>query len=57
MQQSSETGYAIMLFRLPAVLESLAVFDVVVHDRNDFIQNTYNMLGSTGFVILWYILY
>lgn len=38
MQQSSETGYAIVLFRLLAVLESLAVFDVVVHGRNDFIR-------------------
>lgn len=38
MQQLSETGYAIVLFRLLAVLESLAVFDVVVHARNDFIR-------------------
>ena len=37
MQQLSETGYAIVLFRL-LVLESLAVFDVVVHGRNDFIR-------------------
>ncbi len=38
MQQFSETGYAIVFFRLLAVLESLAVFDVVVHGRNDFIR-------------------
>lgn len=38
MQQLSETGYAIVLFRLFAILESLAVFDVVVHGRNDFIR-------------------
>jgi len=38
MQQFSETGYAIVLFSLLAVLESLAVFNVVVHGRNDFIR-------------------
>lgn len=38
MQQLLETGYAIVFFRLLAVLESLAVFDVVVHGRNDFIR-------------------
>ena len=38
MQQLSETGYAIVLFRLLAVLESLVVFDVVIHGRNDFIR-------------------
>ena len=38
MQQLSEMGYAIVLFCLLAVLESLAVFDVVVHGRNDFIR-------------------
>lgn len=38
MQQLSETGYAIVLFRLLAVLESLAIFDVVIHGRNDFIR-------------------
>lgn len=38
MQQLSETGYAIVLFRLLAVFESLVVFDVVVHGRNDFIR-------------------
>lgn len=38
MQQLSETGYAIVFFRLLAVLESLAVFDVVIHGRNDFIR-------------------
>lgn len=38
MQQLSETGNAIVLFRLLAVLESLVVFDVVVHGRNDFIR-------------------
>lgn len=38
MQQLSETGYAIMFFRLLAILESLAVFDVVIHGRNDFIR-------------------
>lgn len=36
MQQLSETGYAIVLFRLLAVLESLAVFNVVVHGLKDF---------------------
>lgn len=38
MQHLSETGYAIVLFRLLAVLESLAIFDVVIHGRNDFIR-------------------
>jgi len=38
MQQFSETGYAIVFFRLLAVFESLVVFDVVVHGRNDFIR-------------------
>ncbi len=38
MQQLSETGYAIVFFCLLAVFESLAVFDVVVHGRNDFIR-------------------
>lgn len=38
MQQLSETGYAIVLFSLFAVLESLAVFDVVIHGRSDFIR-------------------
>ena len=36
MQQLSETGYAIVFFRLFAILESLAVFDVVVHGLKDF---------------------
>ncbi len=38
MQQLSETGYAIVFFRQLAVFESLVVFDVVVHGRNDFIR-------------------
>lgn len=38
MQQLSKTGYAIVFFCLLAVLESLAVFDVVVHGRDDFIR-------------------
>ena len=38
MQQLSETGYAIVFFCLLAVFESFAVFDVVVHGRNDFIR-------------------
>lgn len=38
MQQLSETGYAIVFFRLLAVFESLVVFDVVVHGWNDFIR-------------------
>lgn len=38
MQQFSETGYAIIFFSLLAALESLAVFDVVVHGRSDFIR-------------------
>ncbi len=38
MQKLSETGYTIVLFGLFAVFESLAVFDVIVHGRNDFIR-------------------
>ena len=36
MQQFPKTGNAIMLFGLFAVLESPAVFNVVVHGRYDF---------------------
>ena len=36
MQQFSETGNAVMVFSLFAVLESPAVFNVVVHGRYDF---------------------
>ena len=36
MQQFSETGNAVMVFGLFAVIESRAVFDVVVHGRYDF---------------------
>ena len=36
MQQFSEAGHAVMVFGLFAVLESPAVFDMVVHSRYDF---------------------
>ena len=36
MQQFSETGNAVMVFGLLAIVESLAVFDVVVHGLKDF---------------------
>ena len=35
MQQFAEAGHAVMLFGLFAVLESPAVFDVVVHGLKD----------------------
>jgi len=37
VHQFTETGNAIVLFSLLTVLESLAVFDVVVHGLKDFI--------------------
>ena len=36
MQQFSETGNAVMVFGLLAIVESPAVFDMVVHGRYDF---------------------
>lgn len=36
MQQFSKTGNAVMVFGLLAVVESPAVFDVVVHGLKDF---------------------
>lgn len=36
MQQFPKTGNAVMVFGLLAVVESLAVFDVVVHGLKDF---------------------
>lgn len=38
MQQFPKTGYAVMFFGLFTVIESLAVFDVVVHGLKDFIR-------------------
>ena len=36
MQQFPKTGNAVMVFGLFTVIESSAVFDVVVHGRDDF---------------------
>lgn len=36
MQQFSETGNAVMVFSLFAIVESFMVFDMVVHGRYDF---------------------
>ena len=37
MQQFSETGNAVMVFSLLAVVESLMVFDMVVHGLKDLL--------------------
>lgn len=36
MQQFSETGHSVIVFGLFAIIESPAVFNVVVHGRYDF---------------------
>jgi len=37
VQQFTEAGNAVMVFSLLAVIESLAVFDVVVHGLKDLL--------------------